>query len=321
MNQFTSFKINRSKIIDNVLSDLFSLKKTGYVANSYAIDENIIFFKAIKSFSGYIKWLFGRAPKIDGQKLLELTDFSLSNLPKWEIQMHKELISLEKKKFPGLIEPLVDRILNIIISSNKSLIVADFGSGGIEVVRQVIIRLVYNNYKHKVTFVGIDLSDAAHEVALENLQKLKENHIIDVFRIEKLDKQILNRLISTGNEQYKVILCKNDLFKLSDYFSEHFFDVIFHSLFKHHFNVRDKERVELVSERYGKIVLEYDGYKSWPHIIIPHALTGWRDPVFLNATIFSDLRYSTRREIRKATRKGHLRFFKIGTYLLEKNEP
>ncbi len=309
----TNLENQRVKIINDIVLDLNSVQDT---KNSYAIQRNIDFFKAIKTKTGYLNWLFNEAPKIDGSKILELTDFAI---PRWNRQMHWELINLEKRRFPGLIRPLVNRILNIITSQNKPLIVAEFGSGGMEVVRQVITGLLDKNYKQKLTFVGIDLSDVVHQIAIKNLDELKKKNIIEIFKVEKLDKINLSSLVNRGNKQYNVILCKNDLFKLPESFSKYTFDIIFHSLFKHHFNEIDKKRLELISKEFGKIILEYDGYKSWPHIFLPHSITGWHDPVFLNATIFSDLRYYTKKEIKNNFKKNQIRFFRIGTYLLEKN--
>ena len=62
--------MNRKEIIDHVLNDLRSLKGKGSFHNQYALDENIAFFEANRSFPSYIKWLFMRAPKLDGEKLI-----------------------------------------------------------------------------------------------------------------------------------------------------------------------------------------------------------------------------------------------------------
>lgn len=83
---------NRKKIIEEVLNDLESLKNDPSL-NQYAIDENIAFFDATKSIFRYIWWLITRAPKIDGEKLLEINDL----LPKWDLAMHRKLIEVEKK--------------------------------------------------------------------------------------------------------------------------------------------------------------------------------------------------------------------------------
>lgn len=68
---------NRREIIDHALSDLRSLKRKGSFSNQYALNENIAFFESIRSISSYIKWLIVRAPKLDREKLLELTDLQL----------------------------------------------------------------------------------------------------------------------------------------------------------------------------------------------------------------------------------------------------
>ena len=60
--------------INEILKDLEDLKKRGF-ENTYAVDENIKFFEALKSLLKYIKWLIKEMPKIDGSRLLELSDF------------------------------------------------------------------------------------------------------------------------------------------------------------------------------------------------------------------------------------------------------
>ena len=105
--------LERGKIIDHVLTDLASLGNQYGHSNyfKYALDENITFFKSCRSLFQYLKWLFLRAPVIDREKILELTDFPL---PRWDQRMHLRLIELQARKFPGLIKPLVDKISHFI---------------------------------------------------------------------------------------------------------------------------------------------------------------------------------------------------------------
>lgn len=96
--------------------------------------------------------------------------------------------------------------------------------------------------------------------------------------------------------------------------------MVFHSLFRHHLNNPQKKQIDSVIKTIAKSSLEYDGYKSW-FVMIPQTIMVWRQPILLNATIFSDLRYSTKEEIRSRIKnRQKLSFFRIGTYLLESNE-
>ena len=84
--------------INEILVDLRAAKTaTADKDKLYAIDENIIFFEAAKSFSCYLRWVFSRMNKIDPKRLLEINDI----LPKWDREMHIKLIEVEKRKYPG----------------------------------------------------------------------------------------------------------------------------------------------------------------------------------------------------------------------------
>jgi len=67
----------------------------------------------------------------------------------------------------------------------------------------------------------------------------------------------------------------------------------------------------------GKI-FEYDGYRSWLHLI-PQTITAWKYPPLLNGSVFSNFRYQTRDEvIKKKNINIKVRFYGIaGTYLKE----
>ena len=45
----------RLQQINEILKDLYELKESNF-ENQYAVEENIKFFKAIKSVPSYIKW-------------------------------------------------------------------------------------------------------------------------------------------------------------------------------------------------------------------------------------------------------------------------
>ena len=104
------------------------------------MEENIAFFQAAKTVFGYIRWLITRAGKINKKELRELTDL---HPDKWDREMHTKLIEVERKKFPGLIKPLVDQIVSLIISNeHRPLVLANLGCGGMEIERKVIMKLI-----------------------------------------------------------------------------------------------------------------------------------------------------------------------------------
>ena len=78
---------------------------------------------------------------MDKTKLLELTDFPFSH---WDKEMHRKLIEMEKKDFPGLVKPLVDGVVNLILGKNRSRFIGvSLGCGGMEVERQIIKKLIH----------------------------------------------------------------------------------------------------------------------------------------------------------------------------------
>ena len=85
---------SRKEIIIHILKDLEDLRSSSSFHNTYALEENIAFFEAIRSIRTYIVWLIKRAPKLEREKLLELTDFPF---PRWDREMHRKLVEMEKK--------------------------------------------------------------------------------------------------------------------------------------------------------------------------------------------------------------------------------
>lgn len=306
-------KTLKKETIEAVLKDLEALRGNPQFKNQYAIEENIIFFRALKSGFGYFKWLFFHAPKIKKEELLELTDLPFA---RWDIAMHKSLVRLERQSFPGLIKPLVKEATRTILSFSGPIVIGNFGSGGMEAERQIINRIHAAGIKPKIIFVGFDNSPVTHGLAKENLKNLPN---VEIEEIGTLTGELLaaqKSKIAEGG--IKIILCKNDIFGLDKIFAPKTFNCIFHTLFKHHLTAEQQVRLENIGLRISQKILEYDGFKHWFFITLPHTITAWDDPVFLNATIFSDLRYSTKRELAdKYKQKCKIKFFKVGTYLLE----
>ncbi len=303
----------RRETIDEVLRELAAFKPDFRPENHYAVEANREFFEAIKSRSKYFRWLTMRARKLAGDRLLEINDL----LPQWDAEMHRELIAMERKKFPGLLKPIVGRLAELVMSGGSSpFVAANLGCGGMEIERQTIAALRSASYRGKIVFVGIDQSPIAHAIAKENLRTM--DLPVDIQDVENLDGARLESFVHSFKDQYAVILCKNDIFKLKKVFDGKTFNVAFHSLFKHHLAAAERSQLDSILADIAHCTLEYDGYKSWP-MMIPQSITVWRHPILLNATIFSDLRYATKKELRQVAGRHRLAFTKIGTYLLEKH--
>jgi len=286
--------------IDGILEKLREFKNDSqYDDRLYAIDENIRFAEAMKTLPSYAWWLLTRAPKIDGARLLELTDFPVEE---WDVKMHGRLMEIERNKKIKLIKPLVDKISEFISRENRPLVLVNLGAGGMEVDRQVISHLLEKKYDKSIIFIGVDKSPVTNKIAKENLNSLGKR--IEIFDIEMLTKNRLEE-IARSNKGVVVILCKNDIFNLNVEFPPKYFDLVYNSLFKHHLvQSSDKEKLDKIIKEISKKSLEYDGYRSWLHTI-PQSIVAWNNPVFLNGTIFSMLRY---------LRKENLNFSKISFF-------
>src|SRR3989344_8362001 len=247
-------KKNRKEVIENVLRDLMSLRQNGSLNNHYAIEENIVFFESIKSILGYLNWLITRARQLKRTELLEINNL----LPRWDKEMHKELISLEKKRFPGLITPLVNKILKLIYKKKDRFIGVNLGCGGMEVELQIIKKLFYSKHSSQVVLIGIDKLRSIHELAKENLKGMES--YIDIYKFENLDSHTLEKILEKEKKRHIIIISKNDIFELQGDFNPKTFDVVYNSLFKHHLTDSQKVQIDNIGLKLAKTVIEYDGY-------------------------------------------------------------
>lgn len=303
-------RMNRKEMIAVIIRDLELLREKESFAG-YAIDENLAFFKASQSATAYIIWLLFRAPKIAPERLLELTDFPL---PEWVREMHEGLIEIERRKFPGLIKPLVNDIVEFIFQKNPRILV-NFGCGGMEAERQVIERLKESGYQKRLIFGGVDKSLVVKEIARANLRGLED--VIDIYEVEELTQDFLYRLLAIDNAKHAVVLCQNDIFEMDKSFNERSFDLIFYSMFRHHLSESLKASLDRVAFSLAKAVIEYDNYKGWWHLI-PPSIAIWNKPPLLNGAIFSRLKAPRRQELSGRMCSASLKFFmKTGTYLLK----
>lgn len=304
---------NRIEQIGQILKDLKDKKNITVDKDLlYAIDQNIIFFEAVKSFPSFILWVFTKMSKIDKERLLEINDI----LPKWDKEMHIKLMGIEKRKFPGLIRPLVEEIVEHIKNENRPLVLADIGFGGMETERQVIERLIKGGHRQPIVFIGVDQSPSAHEIAKENLSVFKNQ--IQYLNIDQLNDAIL-RDTKESNIGITVIACKNNIFNLDKTFGRETFDLSYHSLFKHHLNAGQQKELDRILQFISRKVLEYDGFRS-NIALIPQTKNGWYCPAFLNAAIFSNLRFNKQRDLLNQSKQKckEISFFRQkGAYIMK----
>jgi hypothetical protein len=299
---------NRKNQIDSILADLEHIRGTSNKYSDYAVDQLVTFFNAARSMTTFVPWVIFNAPKIDHHNILEINDFPF---PQYEKEMHERLIEAERKQFPGLIELQVVAVSSYILSQNKDVCIMSLGSGGMEVERQIFERLIKAGHKHKVTIVGDDYSESAHHVARNNLSK---QQLVDIVDVDQLNDDVLSEII-TKSRQFSAVLCKNDIFALDQVFPEKRFDAVIHTLFRHHLSPFEYSKITAVIKNICMRCFEYDGYKSWV-AMIPQTVMGWKSPIFLNAEIFSSLRFMEKSEVQK-NNLGKLTFTPIGYYLLE----
>lgn len=303
---------DRTNQIGQILLDLRIARTTTTDKDKlYAIDENIIFFEATKSFPRYLWWVFSKMNKIDPKRLLEINDI----LPKWDREMHIKLMEVEKRKYPGLIKPLVDAIIEFIKKKNRPLVLVDIGFGGMETERQVLERLIADKFRQRVIFVGIDQSSSAHEIARDNLKTLVQG--FQYYQVDILNNKYLEDLRKENNG-FAVVACKNNIFDLDKIFPEKMFDLSYHSLFKHHLADNQQQELDRITSQISKKRFEYDGFRNIISMI-PQTKNGWAHPAFLNAAIFSNLRFGRKQSLTTSAKdKGKITFYKhTGNYLLE----
>ena len=298
---------DRKLFIRDIILDLQELEKQGF-SNSYAVKENIKFFESAKNIFSYAAWLFLCAPFIERERLLELSDFPFS---RWDEDLHAKLNRIERRAFPDLLRPL-RRALVHHISHRKISIVMDLGSGAMEIERHVILELLKKKYHHKFVIIGLDRSVAAHRRARRNLKSLEG--YIDIVEVENLDYQRLQSFIENIGNKHLIILCKNDIFKLENFFPRQSIDLIYYSKFRHHLTEDQKLSLDSITIKLAASVMEYDDYKSWP-LLIPQSITAWKYPVLLNGAIFSRLRDPSKKELKKISREWRVQFYGIGSYL------
>lgn len=292
----------RRQQINAILADLAKYQPPVY--EQYAVDENIRFFQAARDPLNFLHWQLFIAPKLDATKLLELADLPLNH---WQAVMYEQLNSVERKKFPGLLKPLRNHLLQL-----PAQVYLDIGCGNMEVERQLVLRLRESGSGPKI-FIGLDLSSMAYQMIKHNLQDLAG--AVEIKKLSSLDKKTLHSWRSRSGSKHLIIFIQQDALKsLQKSFPFAEVDVIYSSKFKHHLTLAHKTALDKLLLNSGRPALEFDDYRtaaSW----IPIAITAWSKPVLLNGALISRLRQPSKKELKQAERQNISFFSPPGSYI------
>jgi len=292
----------RKKEIKKILQELSIFPRN--ISTDYARYENILFFESLANPFRYFKWLIDATPRIQRtDELFEINEL----LTQYDEQMHHGLVAVERATFPKLIEPLVHELYLYIKNNNEPVTLLCLGAGGMEVERQIICRLKLEGWNGSLLFVCVDRSPKAHSFARKNLA---ETNVPIVFKKEIRNKEIIEMNTDQG---IKILQCTNDIFALDKYFASAKFDLVYNSFFLHHLSYSQRTSLNKIMQIIAKTTIIYDGYRSSFHLL-PQSLVAWNNPILMNASIFSGLRYLSKKEIQSKWNNVHY-FSKQGTFL------
>ena len=270
---------------------------SGQCENIYALEANLAFFRSLYRFRDFWRWFRRVRPALDGKRLLELSDFHLSD-GKWERMLQRELLEIEKWKFPDILGRIRKELLKQIAELNqpdRHLVLVSIGSGSMEIERQLITKLREAGSKQKIIFFGIDNSDASLDIANGNLADLG----VKLIRTGRLDQTKINQLKEElKGEQYAIVLENADALKLETYFGQKNIDLVYHSKFKHHLPDNLKNDLDQMIEVAAKRGVENDDLNSWV-INLGSIKANWKSHlILLNGALLSFLRDQSKKELK-----------------------
>lgn len=305
--KITAFPENRDTQIEFILSELSQLHPQSEMER-YSIEQNTLFFKSLRSVFSYARWLYRTRKHIRDKDLLEINEL----LPALDEVFHTKMAEIERRPRPGIIRPVVDYIVALVteVPQEKRFRVASLGSGSMEAERQIIEQLQKAGNGRLLTIVGFDISSNTRTFAEKNLGSLRNVRIVQE---TALTETRLDALEQETQESILVVIADNDIFTLVSDFASHMFDLVMTSLFLHHLHETDRIRLVEMMRALAPQTLNYDGYKN--EIVIPIlSITGWHSPVFLNAAIFSTVRFPSRIEVLCLHPSAHVDFYNHGHY-------
>ncbi len=307
MNTNQDIPKDRAGQIKHVLKKLKQIKETE--SDAYAVEQNILFFEAVQSIPRYIKWLYGTRRAVLRENLLEINEI----LPELDEEFHSKMAVVERQPRPGIVKPVVDFVCSLVHkeSKNERFRIASFGSGSMEAERQSIERLHTERFDKPITIVGFDTSKNTREYAYKNISSLAH---VRVVAEDFLTEERMFSLEKETTENVLVIISGNDIFSLNKVFQPATFSLAMTALFLHH--LPTSLRADIVSRmrELAPHTLNYDGYRN--EIVLPLiSVTGWGTPVFLNAAIFSSIRFNSKASVLKLHDGAEISFYKHGHYL------
>lgn len=302
-----TFPNNRDAQIEIILSSLVQLSVQSN-AEKYAIEQNLLFFKSIRSVFSYLRWLYKVRKHIHKEQLLEINEL----LPALDVIFHKKMAEIERRPSPGIVRPAVEHMKELITKSphDRRLRIASLGSGSMEVERQIIEQLQKDRFKGMLSVIGFDVSPNTRSFAERNLSELPNVRIVQA---SKLTEKKLLALEQETREPILIVISDNDIFTLRSSFTSQTFDLVMTALFLHHLS--ETKRKQLINDMRALApeTLNYDGFMT--ETIIPIlSITGWHSPVFLNAAIFSSVRFPSRTEVQTLHAGARVDFYKHGHY-------
>lgn len=316
--QSSEIKQKRHELLCEILTDLYDLKRRGH-ENSYALNANIRYFESVSSFSSYMRWLFFEMPNLDGEKLLELSDFHLRN-GEWEKILQKELLEVEQWDFPDLLKQLrfeILKTLEALTNATRPLLLVNIGAGAMEIDRQIINFLKKQKNQQKIVFIGIDNSQESLDVARINLSgcgvPIEQLTELNAGTLESLQKH-------TKDKNYVVGLYKGEAAELKKIFAPKSIDLLYFSKFKHHLPKDLKNHLDELIEFAALNAIEFDNRNGWFMKFVP-IKANWHQPVLLNGGVFSCLRTPTKHQLLSSPRKNWDTKIFIDGYLRKYSAP
>jgi len=291
-----AIRTKRQQKLKQIVQDLERLLQSK-PDETYAIQENIAFFKAIRTLPGYVIWALTRRRRIVASKLLEIADL---NLPRWEKELYADLAHVERKNIPGLSKPLRNLLLEYVATEPVKLL--DLGCGSMEVERQLITELRKQGTVQPSLFVGVDLAPQAWDAIQETFAELQ-----DVVVLKQIKN--LSEVVDYKPQKPTILFFCGDALEAARLHG-HLFKVVFSSRFRHHLNDSQKQLLDKLRVSIADYSIEYDDYRSAFSWILP-LTTAWNRPILLNGAIFSQIRQPWKKDL-----KGHYGKFERTTIKL-----
>lgn len=257
------------------------LRASSDEADRYAIDENLAFFAATRNLYAFLVWLAWHRRRIDAERILEVGDFGL---PRWQGVLQRELSRVSQRRFPGLVEPLVVRLVQEVLQAADGsgiVNVLSLGCGAMEIEAQLLARC---GIAERLRVIGCDSATTAFAVAGERLERVGCDLV-------PLSEAVVGDL-PPGAYLYRGEAA--DFLARCEVSS---FDVLFHARLRHHLPSGDRARFDADCRRVARRAIEYDDYQCLASLLGP-VLTAWRSPILLNGAILSWVRGRRRAALR-----------------------